>query len=331
MLSTRLTEGLGLRYPIISAPMAQMSGGDLAGAVSKAGGLGTFGAVLSKSAPIPISYIKEHLAKIRAVTDRPFGVGFITQYIEGSPENLDFVLSEEVPVILLSFADPRPWLRRIKAKGSKVICQVQTMDAAHIAVAEGADVIAVQGNEAGGHCGALNLLPFLAQALDTFPEMPIIAAGGIANGRSLAAVLAAGADGAWIGTGFRAVKECGEISEEERTAILKSDGRDTVRNSIYDTIGHLVDGTPRWPEPIAMRTKTNRFLRSWIGRETELAAQIAKTPKDFKGVWDDPKSDRFPHLFGEAAGFVSRIETAEAFMMRIVGEAEQLLCKRFTS
>jgi len=80
-----------------------------------------------------------------------------------------------------------------------------------------------------------------------------------------------------------------------------------------------------------MRTKTNRFLRSWIGRETELAAQIAKTPKDFKGVWDDPKSDRFPHLFGEAAGFVSRIETAEAFMMRIVGEAEQLLCKRFTS
>ena len=121
MLSTRLTEGLGLRYPIISAPMAQMSGGDLAGAVSKAGGLGTFGAVLSKSAPIPISYIKEHLAKIRAVTDRPFGVGFITQYIEGSPENLDFVLSEEVPVILLSFADPRPWLRRIKARARSVL------------------------------------------------------------------------------------------------------------------------------------------------------------------------------------------------------------------
>lgn len=331
MFSTRLTERLGLQYPIVSAPMAQMSGGDLAGAVSKAGGLGTFGAVLPKAAPIPISYIKENLAKIRAVTDRPFGVGFITQYIEGSPENFDFVLSEGVRVILLSFADPRPWLGRIKAKGCTAICQAQTMEAAHIAVAEGADVLAVQGNESGGHCGALNLLPFLSQALDTFPEMPIIAAGGIANGRSLAAVLAAGAEGAWIGTGFRSVKECAEISEEERTAIVESDGRNTVRSSVYDIIGHRVDGNPPWPEGIALRTRRNRFLENWVGRESELVTQTSDTPDDFKGVWDDPRADVFPHLFGEAAGFVSNIETAEAFMIRIAGEAEQLLNKRLSS
>jgi nitronate monooxygenase len=239
--------------------MAQMSGGDLAGAVSKAGGLGTFGAVLSKPAPIPISYIKEHLAKIRAVTDRPFGVGFITQYIEGSPENFDFVLSEEVPVILLSFADPRPWLGRIKAKGCKVICQVQTMDAAHIAVAEGADAIAVQGNEAGG-------------------------------------------DGAWIGTGFRAVKECAEISEEERTAILESDGRNTVRSSIYDTIDQLVEGTPRWPEPIAMRTKRTAFCEAGSGENPSLLHKLQKHRRISKAYGMIPSQTDFPIYLARQRG-----------------------------
>lgn len=331
MFSNRLTERLGLRHPIISAPMAQMSGGDLAGAVSKAGGLGTFGAALPKDAPIPISYIKENLAKIRAVTDRPFGVGFITQYIEGSPENLDYVLSEEVPIVLLSFADPRPWLGQIKASGATAICQVQTMAAAHVAVEEGADILAVQGNEPGGHCGELNLLPFLSQALDRFPDVPIVAAGGIANGRSLAAVLAAGAEGAWIGTGFRAVKECAEISEEERTAIVEIDGRDTVRSPAYDIIDHQVEGNPRWPEGIALRTKTNRLLDKWLGREDELATQALDTPDDFKGLWDDPSAEVYPHLFGEAAGFVSGIETAENFMQRMLGDARQLLDRQLWS
>lgn len=331
MFSNRLTQRLGLQHPIISAPMAQMSGGDLAGAVSKAGGLGTFGAVLSKADPIPISYIKDNLAKIRAITDRPFGVGFITQYIEGSPENLDFVLSEEVPSVLLSFADPRPWLGQIKAKGITAICQVQTMAAARIAVEEGADVLAVQGNESGGHCGELNLLPFLSQALDTFPNVPIVVAGGIANGRSLAAVLAAGAEGAWIGTGFRAAKECTEIFEEERSAIIASDGRDTVRSPAYDIIDHRVDGNPAWPVGIALRTKNNPLLKTWLGREDELVTQASKTPDDFKGVWDDPAAETYPHLFGEAAGFVSGIETAEGFMLRMLGDARQLLNKQLSA
>lgn len=331
MFSNRLTQRLGLQHPIISAPMVQMSGGDLAGAVSKAGGLGTFGAAMPEDTQMPVSYIKENLAKIRAVTDRPFGVGFITQYIEGSPENFDFVLSEEVPAVLLSFADPRPWLGQIKARGITALCQVQTMAAAHIAVEEGADVLAVQGNESGGHCGEMNLLPFLSQALDAFPDVPIVAAGGIANGRSLAAVLAAGAEGAWIGTGFRAVKECAEISNEERAAIVASDGRDTVRSPAYDIIGHRVDGGPPWPEGIALRSKNNPLLETWVGREDELVTQTSKTPDDFKGLWDDPTAEVYPHLYGEAAGFVSGIETAEDFMLRMLGDARQLLNKQLST
>ena len=187
---------LGLRYPIISAPMARMSGGRLAATVSAAGGLGTFGG-FSPAIPTGPEYVREQIATIRARTDRPFGVGFITQWLSRAPENFEVVLEERVPVVLFSFADPRPWIGRARDAGAITICQVQSLDAARAAAAAGADVLVAQGNEAGGHTGALHLLPFLVRVVEMFPELPVVAAGGIASGRSLAAVLAAGAEGAW--------------------------------------------------------------------------------------------------------------------------------------
>jgi len=168
-------------------------------------------------------------------------------------------------------------------------------------------------------------LPFLAEAADAFPETPIVAAGGVADSRTLAAVLAAGAEGAWIGTGFRAMRECAEIGPEERVAILQSDGRDTVRNSVYDTITREACGGSRWPEGIAMRMQTNQIIERWQGHEDELAARIAETPKEYEHVWDNPASEDYGHIFGPAAQFVSKVETAAGFMHRIVGGAEHLL------
>lgn len=327
MLETRLTKRLGLTHPIISAPMVMMSGGDLAAAVSNAGGLGTFGAVSPQPGSVTVAYLADNLAKVRAATDRPFGVGFITPFIEENRKNFDFVLAEDVPHILLSFGDPRTWLPAIKARGRTALCQVQTMEAAHIAVSEGADVLAVQGEQSGGHCGELSLLPFLAQAADTFPDVPIVAAGGIADGRTLAAVLAAGAEGAWIGTGFRAVRECVEIEPEERAAILQSDGRDTVRNTVYDTITREACGGSRWPEGIAMRMKNNLIIERWQGRERELAAQIAKKPEEYSHVWDSPASEDYGHIYGPAAKYISAVESAAEFMDRIVVGAERLLSR----
>jgi len=327
MLRTQLTERLGLSYPIISAPMVRMSGGDLAGAVSKAGGLGTFGAVSPQAGSVTIEYLADNVARARAATDRPFGIGFITPFIEENRANFDFVLAEEVPIVLLSFGDPRPWLRLLKARGRTVLCQVQTMEAARMAVGEGADVLAVQGSQSGGHCGELNLLPFLDEATDTFPDTPIVAAGGVASGRTLTAVLAAGADGAWIGTGFRAVRECMETTPEERSAILESDGRDTMRNSVYDVIMSRAIGGGTWPAGIAMRTQVNPLVRRWLGREEELAARIAAAPEEYKHVWDDPASKEYGHIFGEAAKYVTEIETAAGFMDRIVSDAERLLSR----
>jgi nitronate monooxygenase len=172
MLQTRLTALLGIRYPIISAPMARMSGGHLAAAVSMAGGLGTFGGITTATTTGP-DYIREQIRYIRSQTDQPFGVGFITQFLPLAPQNFDTVLEEKVPVVLFSFADPRPWVRRAKEGGALTVCQVQTLPAARIAVAAGADILAAQGNEAGGHTGALHLLPFLVQLIEEFPALPV--------------------------------------------------------------------------------------------------------------------------------------------------------------
>ena len=223
-MQTRFTEHFGLRYPLVSAPIAQMSGSALAAAVSKAGGLGTFGAVCARPFEIPAQYVRASIARVRAETDRPFGVGFITHHLEEDATNFELALAEEVPVILLSFADPTRWLRRIKARGLRAICQVQRMEDARIALDEGADAIAVQGERAGGHCGAADLLTFLGAARVAFPDSLLLAAGGIGDRAALLDAMDAGAEGAWIGTGFRATSECQEITEAERRAILASGG-----------------------------------------------------------------------------------------------------------
>ena len=327
MLKTRLTDKFDLSYPIISAPMAHTSGGVLAASVSTAGGLGTFGGVHPHSYPIRPDYIETQLNTIRRQTDRPFGVGFINHLIEHYPDNFDMVLDEGVPVVILSFSDPRPWLGRIKESGATAICQVQTMDAAEVAVAEGADIIAVQGNEAGGHTGKKNLLPFLSQTLDKFPDIPIIAAGGIASGRSFAAVLAAGADGALIGTAFMTVTEATEIDVLLRDKILESDGQDTVQSSVFDILGVHAFNNPKWPKGIAIRTFRNKFLEKWHGREAEMEAQLDELTELYRIECEGGNLDVTPLTFGESAGFVNRIQTSAKFMETLCKDTELRLSK----
>src|SRR5712691_10171645 len=194
MLKTRFTEMFDLDYPIMSAPMALHSGGTLAAAVSKAGGLGSFGGIHPAKGP---DWLRDEIRYIRSQTEKPFGVGYINAFLPMFQQHFEAALEEKTPVIALSFGSSQPWLDQAKAAGAKVMCQVQTMEHAREALAGGADVLIAQGNEAGGHTGAMNLLPFLVRVVDAFPDIPVLAAGGIADGRALAATLAAGADGAW--------------------------------------------------------------------------------------------------------------------------------------
>src|SRR5579862_3984846 len=258
MITTRFTERFGVQRPIVSAPMALVTGATVAAAVSAGGGLGTFGGTDPRRGP---EWLRDEAETVRSATDKPFGVGFITHFLPMTEPLFDAALDARVPVVALSFAPVEPWLSRARDAGAKVVCQVQTMALARDALDAGADAIAVQGHEAGGHTGVLGLLPFLARVLDVSGDTPVLAAGGVASARALAAVLAAGADGAWIGSAFLATTEATAVPAAYKDLIVCSDGEDTVFTSLFDRVG----GYP-WPEPIAVRMRRTPHTDEWQGR-----------------------------------------------------------------
>lgn len=265
MLTTRLSIALGIDAPMVMAPMGRTADATLATAVCEAGGLGTLGAMRAQP-----DDLRRQIASVRKTTSRPFGVGFITHLLGEDPPHLRVALDEGVPVIALSFGDPSPIIPLAKSAGAKIICQVQSIDLARRAVDAGADIICVQGNESGGHTGRENLIPFLVQAVDAFPDVPVIASGGITCGRSLAAVLAAGAEGAWIGTAFLACTEAVNVNPATRAAILASNGRDTVFSPATDYVIYQGQSRPGWPAGVAVRHRPNEITRTWAGREEDL-------------------------------------------------------------
>ena len=322
MLKTRLTEMFGLDYPIMSAPMALHSGGTLAAAVSKAGGLGSFGGIHPMKGP---DWLLGEVAHVRTETERPFGVGFITHLIKVFPAMFDATVGARVPVIAFSFEDPAQYVARAKDSGAKVICQVQYMRHAHEAMAAGADVLVAQGNEAGGHTGAMNLLPFLANILDAYPDIPVLAAGGVSNARTLAAVLAAGADGAWAGTAFLATPECVEVPNTYKDAIVQSDGEDTVYTSVLDQIAVKTFGIPPWPEGIAERMRREPIVDKWLGREQELRDSIDPAAQE---VNQSRRPGEQPILMGQGAGQIRAIRPAAEVLHSICDDAERILRER---
>lgn len=322
MLRTRFTEMFGLAHPVMSAPMALHSGGTLAGAVSEAGGLGSFGGVHPAKGP---DWIRSEIATIRARTDRPFAVGFITPFLAFTEPLFEATLAEGPAAVAFSFADPGPWMARTKAAGARVMCQVQTFDAADVAVAAGADVLVAQGTEAGGHTGTMSLLPFLAAVVARHPDLPVLAAGGIGDGATLAAALTAGADGAWLGTAFLATPEAIEVHDAHKRLIVESDGGDTVFTRAYD----IVSGLP-WPAEIGERVRHNRFTDEWSEREAELRARREElAPPAGSSPFEappDPDSDAV--LYGQSAAFVHDVRPAGDVVRSISEAAEAVLRAR---
>ncbi len=324
MIRTRFTERFGLEHPVMSAPMAMHSGGTLAGAVTAAGGLGSFGGIAPGKGP---AWVRDEIATIRSVTDGPFAVGFITAFLEYAQPLLDAVLEGGPAAVALSFGDPAPWIGRIHDADALAIVQVQTIAAADNAVAAGADLLVVQGNEAGGHTGTMGLFPFLPLVSARHPGMPLLAAGGIADGRTLAAALLAGADGAWLGTAFLATPEAIEVSDVHKRLVLESDGSDTVFTRSFD----ILSGLP-WPEGIGERVRRNRTTDQWAGRDEELLARraevvaersdrVAAVPGSF-----DPDVDEV--IYGSSAGLVSSIQPAGEVVRSISEAAEVVLRDR---
>jgi nitronate monooxygenase len=324
MLRTRFTEMFGITYPVMSAPMGLHSGGRLAGAVTAAGGLGSFGGTHPAKGP---DWIEAEIATIRSQTDGPFGIGFITAFIPMFEKLFEAALTAGTrpAVIALSFGDPQPWLDRAKQAGVTVMCQVQTLDDAAQAVEAGTDVLVVQGTEAGGHTGTMSLLPFVATAARRWPDVPLLAAGGIADGRTLAAALTAGADGAWLGTAFMATPEAVEVHDVVKKLIVASDGGDTVLDRAYD----IVSGLP-WPEGIGLRLRRNRFTDEWAGREAELLSRREEfaVPPGSVPFDKPPDPDTDMVLYGQSAAFVTAVRPAAEVLRTICGDAEMILRSR---
>ena len=308
MIRTRFTEMFGLECPVMSAPMAMHCGGTLAAAVSAAGGLGSFGGI-TRQGP---EWVRAQAAYVRECTDRPFAIGFITPFLDFSEDLFEVALEAHPNAIALSFSDPGDWGRRVKDSGCRLICQVQTFEDVDLALAVGADVLAAQGNEAGGHTGSMALLPLLCGIAQQHPDVPLLAAGGIADGRALAAALLAGADGAWLGTAFLATHEAVEISDEHKRLIVESDGGDTVFTRAYD----IAAGIP-WPDGIGARMQRNAFTDEWLEREVEL--------RDEAGEVELPS---IVYFFGQSAALVEGVQPAARVLRTITERAEQLLTER---
>lgn len=259
-----LTERFGLSVPLVGAPMANVSGGRLTAAISAAGGLGMLGAGSAVSA----DWIRAEGA-IAADGGKPYGVGLMAWSVKDHPEHLDAVLELKPALVSLSFGDYAPYVGTLQEEGIVVAMQAGTAADAREAIDAGVDAIVARGAEAGGHGrNAVATLPLLQAILD-LTELPVLAAGGISGPRGLAAVLAAGAAGAWVGTAFLACAEA-LTPDSVRARVIEADETDTVYGTVFDAASRA-----GWPDEFGGRALRNAYFDTWEGREEQLKADDA--------------------------------------------------------
>lgn len=316
-ISTPLTSLLGIKHPILSAPMAIIAGSRLVAAVGQAGGFGILGGGYGEK-----EWLEQETAKLQK-SSVPFGVGFITWSMAKRPELLDIALKAKPRAIMLSFGDPKPHAPRIKDAGSLLICQVQTEDMAKQALDAGADILIAQGTEAGGHGASRTTLDIVPAVVDLAAgRVPVVAAGGIADGRGLAAMIVMGASGVLLGTRFYASLEC-DGADEAKKRICAATTSDTVRGMIFDISRKIW-----WPAPFTARTLINEHARRWIGRETELVHHVETVAAEYAAERDAGNYDVAGVFAGQAVGLIHDIPPAAEIVERIAGEADQILAGR---
>lgn len=308
-IHTALTEAFGLEYPVVLAPMNGIAGGRLAGAVSNAGGLGLVGGGYGDA-----DWIRRELTLVRSETRRPWGVGLITW--RATPDLVALTLGYHPATFFLSFGDPRPYIPQIKAAGCTLICQVQDVAMA-VAVAEaGADFIVAQGTEAGGHGAGRATLPLVPAVIDAVAPVPVLAAGGIADGRGLAAALMLGAHGAVLGTRFAASVES-LMHERAKACIVAAQGTNTARTNVFDTIRGF-----DWPGPFTGRALRNRFLDRWNGRNLELVEQLETESLTYQRAVQEGDFDTAVVFAGECVDLIRDVAPAADLVQRMGVEAE---------
>jgi nitronate monooxygenase len=314
-LCTAFTELFAVRHPIALAPLGGTAGGALAAAVCNGGGLGLLGGGSGDRA-----WLDRELPILAERTSQPWGVGFQSWAVDVG--TVEHALAHGPRAVMLSFGDPTPFVPSIRRAGVALILQVTDLAEATQAAALGADVIVAQGTEAGGH-GARrgrSTLPFVPVVVDLAAPTPVLAAGGIADGRGLAAALALGAAGALIGTRFQATAE--SLADPAiKKAIVDGRGADTERSIVLD----IARGS-RWPARYPGRTLSHPFLDEWRDREAELAADPAGRQAYQDGVarGDLPP---LPVWAGECADLITDLPPAADLVAGLAGQAEDVLSR----
>ena len=316
-IATPLTALLGIKHPVLSAPMDAIAGARLTMAVSEAGGLGILGGGYGDR-----DWLEAETAKLRGFR-HPFGIGFITWSFAKRPELLDIALAARPRGIMLSFGDPAPFAPRIREAGALLICQVQSEVMARQALDAGADILIAQGTEAGGHGASRTTIDIVPAVIDLAAgRVPVVAAGGIADGRGLAAMIMLGASGVLMGTRFYASVEC-DGPEEAKRRICATESGNSVRGIIFDLSRNNV-----WPAPFTGRCLINDHARRWMGREVELLQQVNEVAAEYAAAKAAGNFDIAAVIAGESVGLIHDIPPAAEIVERIVTEAEQLLLGR---
>jgi len=312
VIRTPLTRWFDLTTPIIGAPMAGVAGGALARAVSLGGGLGMIGVGSATSA----GFVTEQAA-IAAESDVSFGVGLMVWALDDRPDLLEATIAAEPSLVSVSFGDPAPYVAPLHDAGIAVAAQVNTTADIPRAEAAAVDVIVVQGTEAGGHTGQRAMLPLLQEAV-TLTDRPVVAAGGIATGRGMAAALVAGAAGVWIGTPLLSCTE-GLNSPAARERIRSASGDATVHTRAFDVAQRLA-----WPERWPGRALVNEFSRTWHGREDDLSHDLVSSKRVAEALRTGDL-EHAPVYAGESVGLVVTERSATDVVREMDAEAEKAL------
>lgn len=308
-LRTAFTELMSILHPIVSAPMGGCAGGALAAAVSNAGGLGLVGGGRGDR-----DWLARELDIVAAQTSQPWGLGFLAWAVDMA--TVTWALDRRPHALMLAFGDPSPFAAQVRGAGVPLFVQVTDMDEARRALDVGADVIIAQGVEAGGHGGRRATLPFVPAVVDLVAPVPVLAAGGIADGRGVAAALALGGAGALVGTRLQATHEA-LVPADVSKALVNGRGGDTERTDILD-----IARRSGWPARYTARVLPNAFLEQWRGRGDELAADsaalrayadaVARNDPDVISVWAS-----------EAIDLITDIAPAAEIIKRLAADAER--------
>ena len=311
-IETSVTKKLGIRHPVLLAPMDIISDSTLAMAVSAAGGFGILGGGYGNEV-----WLRRQL---EAADASAIGIGFITWSLQKGPRLLDIALEHQPKAIVLSFGDPAPLAARVKAAGILLICQVQTVALAQDAVAKGADIVIAQGTEGGGHGGSVSTFPLVPAIVDAVGhKVPVVAAGGIADGRGLAAALALGAGAVLMGTRFYASTEAAAPAAA-KARIVAASGDQTTRGILFDIVRRNV-----WPAPFTGRVLVNDHVRRWQGRERDLMQHVDEEAERFNQAREREDYDTAGVIAGESSGLITDIKPAGEIVEDVMRQATEIM------